>query len=150
MFGQTRTPSGAHPVPAQSFRFVKLSVGAPIERFSAFLAVPHGQTHAGGNSQPYITRHYRHGCNCLASALGETLQLLHIHVQRNEGALIAPKARYDVMITSKIIQARGDGSQHFVSDVMSLSVVHLLEMVEIQYHQPDWLADAPELVEVCP
>src|SRR5690606_11779795 len=71
-------------------------------------------------------------------------------VRRHDGELFAPKARYDVMITSKIFQALGDGSQHFVSDVMSVGVVHLLEMVEIQYHQPDWLADAPEVVEVFP
>ncbi len=52
------------------------------------------------------------------------------------------------MVPGERLQAFRDGAQHLVADVVAVGVVDLLEMVEVEDHQPDRLVDPAELLEI--
>ncbi|MNY64590.1 hypothetical protein D3C86_2017260 [compost metagenome] len=54
------------------------------------------------------------------------------------------------MIAGHALEALGDRAQNLVARVVAVGVVDLLEMIEIEDHQPDRPIDAAELAEILP
>ena len=75
-------------------------------------------------------------------------QQLGVHIGRDHRELLAAEPRHHVVIARHVLEATGDCPQHLVADIVTMCVVDLLEMIEIEDHQPDRLLDAAEFLEI--
>ena len=75
-------------------------------------------------------------------------QQFGVHVGRDHRELLAAQPRHHIVIARHVLEAVGDRPQHLVADIVAMRVVDLLEMVEVEDHQPDRLLDAAELLEI--
>ena len=70
------------------------------------------------------------------------------HEERHDREFLTAEPGDNVMVAGHIFETVGNGAQNLVANVMPMRIVYLLEVIEVEDHQPDRTVDAPKLAQI--
>src|SRR6266545_5125665 len=140
---------GLHLVLSLPLGLVQRAVGSRHERVGAAVARIRGRPEARGYRDDVTARsRYAELFDRLANTLGQPACPGKLRTRQDEGDLLAAEACREIELPDGLREDRRDGAQDGVTRLVPVTIVDLLEVVDVGEHERQVRAEPPRVVEL--